>query len=144
MHRTKARDKIFQVVTDSPAKGRMRFLEATIRSTEDGRWGVRCGKRCSKHRRSRQETGNNRVMAFGDTEMLKQIVFPSCKRCQCIKNACRRIGCYRKHGFAFPDSDVGVMTRDERHRDEVIGNSAKTQVGGKAELIASCILIRMI
>ena len=39
---------------------------------------------------------------------------------------------------------MGVMTRDERHRDEVIGNSAKRQVGGKAELIASCILIRMI
>ena len=52
MYRTKAHDKILQVVMDGPAKGQMRFLEVTIRSTENGRWGGRCGKRCSRHRRS--------------------------------------------------------------------------------------------
>ena len=76
--------------------------------------------------------------------MFQEIVSPSGKSCKCIKEAERRVGFYGKVCFTVPDCDVYVTMRDERHRDEVIGNSAKTQVGGKAELIASCILIRMI
>ena len=52
MYRTKARDKIFQVSTDGPTKCRVGLFEATIRGTEDGRWGARCGNRHSRHRRS--------------------------------------------------------------------------------------------
>ena len=62
MNRTKAGCKIDQFMSDGPAKGRMGLFEATIRNSEDGGWGVRGWKCCSRSQQRGQKMRNNRVM----------------------------------------------------------------------------------
>ena len=82
---------------------------------------------------------NNGVMTRRNIQMFQEIVFPSSKSCNGIKNAGRRIGFHRNICITVLHCDLYVTVRDERHRDEVIGNGARTRLLGKSESIASCI-----
>ena len=62
MNRTKAGCEINKFMSDGPAKGRMGLFEATIRSAEDGGWGVRRWKCCSRSQWRGQKMRNDRVM----------------------------------------------------------------------------------
>ena len=73
-------------------------------------------------------------------QMFQQIVLPAGKSCQCIKNAVRTIGSYRKVCFTCLNSDVFVIISDQGHRDEVIRKCSRTGCMRKPESVASCIL----
>ena len=87
---------------------------------------------------------NNGVMTCQNIEVFQEIVFPSSKRGNGIKNAGRTIGFHRKICFTCPNCDLYFTIQDERHRDEVIGDGTRTGFCRKSESIAPCIHNQMV
>ena len=69
---------------------------------------------------------NDRVMTCWNIKVFQKIMSPSGESFDCIKNGGRRAEFPGKVCFAFSDHDLYVTIGNERHRDQVIGNDART------------------
>ena len=70
--------------------------------------------------------GNDRVMTCWNIKVLQKIMSPSGESFDCIKNGGRRAEFPGKVCVAFSDRGLSITMRDERHREQEIGNGART------------------
>ena len=131
MDGTKTSCKVNIFETNSPAKGANLGPVSTIRSSHEIR-RRESGKGGNRNILRRQQSINNIIMACGNMQMLKEKLTPPKERREVIKNVGGLGRRDQKLVWRKLYSDVVGVGGNRNDRNELIRNSARSDIHGKA------------